>query len=82
MKKGAHWLGIGVDNLVLIDTNANGKMDLLDLENKIKFCIANKGQPFFVNATAGTTVLGAFDDIKGISTICKKFGLWLHVDVI
>ena len=37
-------------------------------------------EPFFVNATAGTTVLGAFDDVEAISNICKKHKLWLHVD--
>ena len=38
--------------------------------------------PFFVNATAGTTVKGAFDPIDDLADICKKHDLWLHVDVI
>lgn len=33
-----------------------------------------------VNATAGTTVLGAYDPIEEISIICQHYGIWLHVD--
>lgn len=35
----------------------------------------------FVNATAGTTVYGAFDPINDIADICEKYKIWLHVDV-
>lgn len=36
--------------------------------------------PLFVNATAGSTVYGAFDPINEIADICEKYNLWLHVD--
>lgn len=36
--------------------------------------------PFYVNATAGTTVLGSFDPFAEISAIAKKHGLWMHID--
>lgn len=38
--------------------------------------------PYFVNATAGTTVFGAFDPINELADICDKHSLWLHIDVI
>lgn len=38
-------------------------------------------KPFFVCATCGTTVLGAFDPLDGIADICQRHGLWFHVDV-
>jgi glutamate/tyrosine decarboxylase-like PLP-dependent enzyme len=38
-------------------------------------------RPFIVCLTSGTTVLGAFDHINPVADICKKYNLWLHVDV-
>lgn len=34
-----------------------------------------------MSATAGTTVYGAFDPLIAISDICRKYGVWMHVDV-
>ena len=33
-----------------------------------------------MNATAGTTVLCAFDNLAELSPICKEYNIWLHVD--
>lgn len=52
-----------------------------DLEEKIVATINQNKRPFYVNATAGTTVMGAFDDLNGIADICHKYKLWMHVDV-
>ncbi|XP_030571121.1 cysteine sulfinic acid decarboxylase [Drosophila novamexicana] len=80
LQKAAHWLGIGADNCIAVRTNAKGQMLLDDLEDKIKAARARGHDPFFINATAGTTVLGAFDDIAGIADVANRHGLWLHVD--
>ena len=37
--------------------------------------------PFFVNCTAGSTVVGAYDPIHAIADICKRYKVWMHVDV-
>jgi sulfinoalanine decarboxylase/sulfinoalanine decarboxylase/aspartate 1-decarboxylase len=50
------------------------------LEEQIKKDIQNGGIPTYVNATAGTTVLGAFDPIDKIADITEKYKIWLHVD--
>ncbi|KAI3659055.1 hypothetical protein MP638_002074 [Amoeboaphelidium occidentale] len=71
--------GIGKSNVRSIPS-PNGYMIISELEKAIKASLAAGERPFFVNATAGTTVLGAFDKIEEIAVLCKKYGLWLHVD--
>ena len=36
--------------------------------------------PFFVNATSGSTVLGAYDDLTALAEVCRSHHVWLHVD--
>ena len=56
-------------------------MLVTDLETKIVQAKSEGCQPFLVVATAGTTVLGAFDNINDIADVCVRHSLWLHVDV-
>ncbi|WP_033960132.1 pyridoxal phosphate-dependent decarboxylase family protein [Psychroserpens jangbogonensis] len=78
--KNASFVGIGRHQVRSVKTDDHGKLLIEDLESQIQNDIKNGYHPFFVNATAGTTVLGAFDDVKGISKICKTHNLWLHLD--
>ena len=52
-----------------------------DLEAHIQEALSDGALPFFVSATGGTTVMGAFDPINDIADICQKYDLWFHVDV-
>lgn len=78
--KNASFAGIGKNNIRYIPTDAKGRMLPKALEDQIKLDINNGGIPTYVNATAGTTVLGAFDPIDEIATITEKYNIWLHVD--
>jgi len=80
ISKNAAFIGVGRDNVRFIPTNNKGEMDVESLEQQIEEDIQGGFTPFFVNATAGTTVLGAFDAVDEISVVCKKYKLWLHVD--
>ncbi|MCA0151835.1 pyridoxal phosphate-dependent decarboxylase family protein [Winogradskyella vincentii] len=80
ISKNAALTGIGRNQVRYVNTNEKGEMLSDHLEELIKNDLKDNYIPFFVNATAGTTVLGAFDDIHTISKVCKKYNLWLHVD--
>ncbi len=78
--KNAAFCGIGRDNVRYIPTDLEGKIELSGLENMIKQDIAEGGLPMMINLTAGTTVLGAFDPVRAVNEICKKYKIWMHVD--
>ncbi|XP_005998730.1 glutamate decarboxylase 1-like [Latimeria chalumnae] len=80
IKKAAAVLGIGTDNVILVKCNERGKMIPEDLEAKILEAKSKGFVPLYVNATAGTTVYGAFDPLNDIADICEKNKLWMHVD--
>ena len=72
ISKNAALTGIGRHQVRLINTNKKGEMLADHLDELIQNDLKNGHQPFFVNATAGTTVLGAFDDIEAISKNLQK----------
>ncbi len=80
IEKNAAFIGIGRDNVRKVPSDNKGRMQSHALSSMIKEDIKAGKTPFFVNATAGTTVLGAFDPINEIADICKKYGICLHVD--
>lgn len=80
LKKACVVLGLGSEALISVQTDSAGRMDINDLEKQIKKCSSEGSVPLIVYATAGTTVLGAFDPISKLSEICKKNSIWLHVD--
>ncbi|NXO02273.1 GADL1 decarboxylase, partial [Rhinopomastus cyanomelas] len=80
VKKAASFLGIGTENVCFIRTDGRGKMMPEELEREVQRARSEGSTPFLVCATAGTTVLGAFDPLDEVADICARHGLWLHVD--
>lgn len=78
--KNAAFSGIGRNQVRYIPVDDFGKMRVDFLEKMIQKDIKKGFTPTLVNATAGTTVLGAFDDINPIADLCEKYNIWLHVD--
>ncbi|MBC8370063.1 MAG: aminotransferase class V-fold PLP-dependent enzyme [Planctomycetes bacterium] len=78
--KAAAMLGVGRANVRKIKCDFDGRMNVDDLSKTIETDIANGCVPCAVVATCGTTVLGAFDPLKQIASICRKHDIWLHAD--
>jgi aromatic-L-amino-acid decarboxylase len=80
IEKGVAVSGIGTNNLVKVGTDSRMRMNVAELEQKIREDLENGMKPCAVVATLGTTGTVAVDPLKEISGICKKYGVWLHVD--
>jgi glutamate decarboxylase len=80
IKRSTWMMGLGLDAAINVSVNSEGKMDPQALDEAITKAKEEGLTPFCVNATAGSTVLGVFDDIEAIADICEKHKVWLHVD--
>ncbi|KAJ2372676.1 Glutamate decarboxylase 2 [Coemansia sp. RSA 2607] len=78
--KGAVAAGLGTRGVVCVPTDTEGRMDARALRVLVERHVRQGDSPFFVNATAGTTVLGAFDPLAQVADVCDEYGLWLHID--
>ena len=78
IEKNAALLGLGVQGVEKIKTDASGAMLLSHLQHKIEEIGASNVMA--VIATAGTTDLGAIDPLTDIVKICRNAQIWLHVD--
>jgi glutamate/tyrosine decarboxylase-like PLP-dependent enzyme len=80
MDKAANILGLGTEHLIKIPVDSSGRMDIDALEERIVAARESGGIPFFVGATAGTTVRGAYDPLPELLALREKYNFWLHVD--
>ncbi len=80
VKKAAHLLGFGEDQVRVVLSDKDFKLDTLKLESMILEDIKLGFEPTLVVSTLGTTVFGAIDPISEIQKICEKYNLWHHVD--
>ncbi|GBP78756.1 Glutamate decarboxylase [Eumeta japonica] len=80
VKSCASVCGLGTDYCVMVPSDERGRMLPSQLERLVRYHKDRGHVPFFVNATSGTTVLGAFDPLPEIADICQKYDMWMHVD--
>ncbi len=78
--KAAQLLGLGEDGVRRIPVDAEYRMVIPALEVAIADDRAAGLLPFCVVGCAGTVNTGAFDDLQALADICRREGLWFHVD--
>ena len=79
-EKAAQICGFGSSQAWAVPVDVHGRMDVSELRRLIRRARDEGMTPFFVNATAGTTVLGAYDSLPAIAEVCRVENLWFHVD--
>jgi len=79
-EKAAQMLGFGSDAVRSVPVDEAGCLKASELSRMIDESRIEGETPFYVSATAGTTVLGSFDPLEEIADVCQKHGLWFHVD--
>lgn len=81
IEKAAQMLGFGSLSVWSVPVDPKlGSMDHSALSSLIIKAKEDGYTPFYLNATAGTTVLGSYDPIIPLAKICKDHKIWLHVD--
>ncbi len=79
-EKGGKIAGFGRENIRYIETDEKYAMKPEELERAIIEDEEKGLRPTAVVATLGSTSSGAFDPLDEVGRICKKHGVWFHVD--
>jgi len=78
--RAARLCGFPAGNVQLIETDAEYRVSLDQLEKRVEQDRQSGRRPFMVVGHAGTTNTGAVDDLAGVARICQQHQLWFHVD--
>ncbi len=78
--KAVETIGIGSSFLRKIPVDVNFEIDLNVLEATIEEDKKLGLIPFCIVGNAGTVNTGAIDPLEKLSVICKREGMWFHVD--
>jgi aromatic-L-amino-acid decarboxylase len=80
VEKAVRVAGLGSDALRTVAVDGSFAMRPEDLERQIAEDLDAGRVPCMVTATVGTTSSNALDPVRSIAEICRRQGLWLHVD--
>jgi aromatic-L-amino-acid decarboxylase len=78
--KAADVLGVGRDNVRVVPSDSDFKIDVRALRELIDADAARGLRPFCVVASAGTVSTGAVDPLGEVGRVARERSLWFHVD--
>ncbi|KAJ3334088.1 hypothetical protein HDU76_011612 [Blyttiomyces sp. JEL0837] len=92
--KAAGAMGIGLDSVLRVPITKDGRMEVEQIKNILDESRVRGELPYFINLTAGTTVLSAFDPIRKVVEVVREYErewgkesglphkprIWIHVD--
>ncbi len=78
--KAADLLGIGRDNLILVDTDDNSRIEMKALRREYEKLIERNIRPLAVIGIAGTTETGHVDPLENLADFAAEIGCHFHVD--
>ncbi|MEL7406747.1 MAG: amino acid adenylation domain-containing protein, partial [Cyanobacteria bacterium J06558_2] len=80
VKKAASMLGLGTDNIIFVDNNSDGQLNINQLREQICECRKNKLYILAIVGIAGTTETGEIDPLEAMGNIAQEFDIHFHVD--
>jgi aromatic-L-amino-acid/L-tryptophan decarboxylase len=72
--------GFGSDALRCVEADRLHRIDVEALRARIALDRDAGLKPFLVVGSAGTVDIGAIDDLRALSALCREERLWFHVD--
>ncbi len=79
-EKAAIALGLGEENVVRVESDADFRMNVRALREAVSKDLAQNFKPLAVIATVGTTSTASVDPIPEIAKVCRENHIWLHID--
>lgn len=80
VQRAAVLLGLGIDQVLSVETDDRFRMRPDALQAVLLDCVEEGRKPVCVVASAGCTLTGSVDPLADIVDICERHGVWLHVD--
>ncbi len=73
-------IGLGTKQVLRATLDKRRKLDPQKLDEQLTELISRGHRVVAVSACACATPIGAFDPLRDVAAVCRKHGVWMHVD--